>query len=169
MQHLTNLIDINELRSKLHIEKANNDESASETFQTLIGRLVLRHASKDYELRSYLIKEFKENPDLKSFSSMLAKDSAEIGNIKIRIFDVEAPMQFPFSLGEMKSNISLYNVQKMGMAIYPVFLVFWLGSLCMTRNREIYFLLKTKMVPYTYPHILNIFQFSGSVGGDKSP
>lgn len=30
----------------------------------------------------------------------------------------------------------------------------------MTRNREIYFLLKTKLVPYAYPHILNIFQFT---------
>jgi len=168
LQRLTKFLDINELRSKLHIEKVNDDLSASETFQTLIGRLILKYASKDYDLRAYLIKGFKENPDLKSFSSMLAKDSAEIGNIKIRIFDVEAPMQFPFSLGEMKSNISLYNVQKMGMTIYPVFLVFWLGSLCMTRNREIYFLIKTKMVPYTYPHILNIFQFSGSMEDRKS-
>lgn len=168
LQRLTKFLDINELRSKLHVEKVNDDLSASETFQTLIGRLILKYASKDYDLRVYLIKGFKENPDLKSFSSMLAKDSAEIGNIKIRIFDVEAPMQFPFSLGEMKSNISLYNVQKMGMTIYPVFLVFWLGSLCMTRNREIYFLIKTKMVPYTYPHILNIFQFSGSMEDRKS-
>ena len=38
----------------------------------------------------------------------------------------------------------------------------------MTRNREIYFLIKTKMVPYTYPHILNIFQFSGSMEDRKS-
>lgn len=105
LQRLTKFLDINELRSKLHIEKVNDDLSASETFQTLIGRLILKYASKDYDLRAYLIKGFKENPDLKSFSSMLAKDSAEIGNIKIRIFDVEAPMQFPFSLGEMKSNI----------------------------------------------------------------
>jgi len=168
LKYIANLMDVNEVRGNLHIEKALNEVSASETFQTLIGRLILKHASKDHELQTYLINAFKEKPDLGSFSSMLAKDSAEIGNIKIKIFDVEAPMQFPFSLGEMKSNISLYNVQKMGMAIYPVFLVFWLGSICMTRNREIYFLLKTKLVPYAYPHILNIFQFSDSKDGNKN-
>ncbi|WNK42649.1 hypothetical protein [Pantoea agglomerans] len=160
LQYLSKLVDVNELRAKLHIEKALNEISASETFQTLIGRLISKYASKDYELSAYFRNAFREKPDLASFASMLTKDSAEIGNVKIKIFDVEAPMQFPFSLGEMKSNISLYNVQKMGMAIYPVFLVFWLGSICMTRNREIYFLLKTKLVPYAYPHILNIFQFT---------
>jgi hypothetical protein len=160
--------EINKIRIYFHIEEASNDIAASETYKTLIGRLIYRIQKQDSDILPYLQAQFKMSENLSSFTKTLQENAEDLSNIKIKIFGIEAPMQFPFSLGDMKSNISLYNVERIGMTAFPVFLVFWLGSICMTRNKEIYFLVKTRMVAHSYPHILNLFQFVDSEYNYKS-
>ena len=90
---------------------------------------------------------------------MLMLELKIFDNGSVKVFDVDTPIQIPFSLGDMKSKVSLYNIESAGMIFMPVLLVIWIGSFSMTRIRETYYIKKVKDIAKTYPHILNIYYF----------
>ncbi|EOX3277299.1 TPA: hypothetical protein ACGRTQ_004742, partial [Escherichia coli] len=78
-------------------------------------------------------------------------------NSKIEIVNIESTLIIPFKIGDMASSVSLISIAKIASYAMPVFMVFWLGSLFVTRRIEMMNLMKTKDISLIYPHILNIF------------
>lgn len=78
-------------------------------------------------------------------------------NSKIEIVNIESTLIIPFKIGDMASSVSLISIAKIASYAMPVFMVFWLGSLFVTRRIEMMNLMKTKDISLIYPHIFNIF------------
>lgn len=78
-------------------------------------------------------------------------------NSKIEIVNIESTLIIPFKIGDMASSVSLISIAKIASYAMPVFMVFWLGSLFVTRRIEMMNLMKTKDISLIYPHMFNIF------------
>lgn len=78
-------------------------------------------------------------------------------NSKIEIVNIESTLIIPFKIGDMASSVSLISIAKIASYVMPVFMVFWLGSLFVTRRIEMMNLMKIKDISFIYPHIFNIF------------
>ena len=65
-------------------------------------------------------------------------------NSKIEIVNIESTLIIPFKIGDMASSVSLISIAKIASYAMPVFMVFWLGSLFVTRRIEMMNLMKTK-------------------------
>jgi len=89
-------------------------------------------------------------------------NETESGSVKI--LDIDTPILVPFSFGDMKSKISLYRIESVCLIFMPALLVIWLGSIAVTRSRELELIKKTSDITLTYPHIMNIFH---SLNEDK--
>lgn len=78
-------------------------------------------------------------------------------NSKIEIVNIESTLIIPFKIGDMASSVSLISIAKIASYVMPLFMVFWFGSLFVTRRIEMMNLIKIKDVSLIYPHIFNIF------------
>lgn len=78
-------------------------------------------------------------------------------NSKIEIVNIESTLIIPFKIGDMASSVSLISIAKIASYTMPVFMVFWLGSLFVTRRIEMMNLMKIKDISLIYPHVFNIF------------
>ncbi|HCO1926352.1 TPA: hypothetical protein N7M96_004706, partial [Escherichia coli] len=72
-------------------------------------------------------------------------------NSKVEIVNIESTLIIPFKIGDMASSVSLISIAKIASYAMPVFMVFWLGSLFVTRRIEMMNLMKTKDISLIYP------------------
>ncbi|WP_171965940.1 hypothetical protein [Cronobacter sakazakii] len=149
--------NINLIRSKLGLKKSLSIEGAKDVYNEFYFSLVYRNLYGDREL----IDTYLSKVDLPINEVLIdAKNRIKVfDNGSVKVLDVDTPIQIPFSLGDMKSKISLYNIESAGIICMPVLLVIWIGSLSMTRIREVYYIKKVKNIAKSYPHILNIYYF----------
>lgn len=152
-----NLKQANFIRKRFGLPETVSERLALKTYDEMKSKLLQRFIFVDQAASIEFSNTILNSGDFDNLFSALKRKLGELSQNKIKVLNIEAPLQFPLSLGEMKSNISLYNVSRMGMTVYPVFLIFWIGSLCMTRSREIFFLIQCGKVMRSYPHVLNLF------------
>ncbi|MDA5483195.1 hypothetical protein PGS49_21500 [Yersinia intermedia] len=149
--------NINLIRNKLGLKSSSSIEGAKDIYNEIYFSLVHRNLYGNSEF----IKIYRSTVDLPI--NEVIKDAKnrikDFDNGSVKVFDVDTPIQIPFSLGDMKSKVSLYNIESAGMIFMPVLLVIWIGSISMTRIRELYYIKKTKNIAQSYPHILNIYYF----------
>ncbi|ATA22836.1 hypothetical protein AWC36_01190 [Brenneria goodwinii] len=156
------LIEINKIVKKYNIEKYRDLESAINVENDILISTIGVISYRNYDIYKELHSIIDVNKTADKITEIIDKKIEIFRNSKLKIFDVETPLNVPFSIGDMKSSVSLYNVEKWSMLIMPVFLVIWLGSILITRRFEIYFILENRQVTKTYPHILSIFNISES-------
>lgn len=149
--------NINLIRSKLGLKNSLSIEGAKDVYNEFYYSLVYKNLYGDKDL----INTYLSKVDLPINEVLIdAKNSIKIFDSgSVKVFDVDTPIQIPFSLGDMKSKVSLYNIESAGIIFMPVLLVIWIGSLSMTRIREVYYIKKVKNIAKSYPHILNIYYF----------
>lgn len=149
--------NINLIRSKLGLKNSLSIEGAKDVYNEFYFSLVYKNLYGDKDL----IDTYLSKVDLPINEVLIdAKNRIKIfDNGSVKVFDVDTPIQIPFSLGDMKSKVSLYNIESAGIIFMPVLLVIWIGSLSMTRIREVYYIKKVKNIAKSYPHILNIYYF----------
>lgn len=75
----------------------------------------------------------------------------------VTIWGVESPLILPLQYGGARYQIPASFIAKsLSFALFPLFLG-WLGSLYLTRHRELLLIRKIKFHGNAFPHILNIF------------
>lgn len=150
---------VNKVRGELSLPQGIDLASAAEGIYIsmyvgiVIDLFYIDSLLKDKYMELFRTKEIDEviktiNDDLSSYD-----------NRSLKIVGVDTPLQLPFSVGDVKSKVSLYTIHNIMMISMPIFLLIWFGSMGMTRTRELFFLRKTKSLMSTYPHILNLFFF----------
>lgn len=150
---------VNKVRGELSLPQGIDLASAAEGIYIsmyvgiVIDLFYIDRLLKDKYMELFRTKEIDEiiksiNDDLSSYD-----------NRSLKIVGVDTPLQLPFSVGDVKSKVSLYTIHNIMMISMPIFLLIWFGSMGMTRTRELFFLRKTKSLMSTYPHILNLFFF----------
>lgn len=150
---------VNKVRGELSLPQSIDLASAAEGIYIsmyvgiVIDLFYIDSLLKDKYMELFRTKEIDEvikaiNDDLSSYD-----------NRSLKIVGVDTPLQLPFSVGDVKSKVSLYTIHNIMMISMPIFLLIWFGSMGMTRTRELFFLRKTKSLMSTYPHILNLFFF----------
>jgi len=152
-----NINNINSVRNKLNLTEHVSIEGAKDVYNEAYRLMVRKIFYNDNDLQKEFIK--KEQSAIKDLIDSAKIKINELDKGSVKVFDVDTPLQIPFSLGDLKSNLSLYNIETVGMIFMPVLLVIWLGSISMTRAREIYYIKKSKRISETYPHILNLYYF----------
>ncbi|MGV2876702.1 hypothetical protein D9O29_22905 [Pantoea vagans] len=157
VENKNNIKRVNLIRKKFGLPERNSERLALKTYDEMKGKLIERFSFADQSASLEFSKLILNSGDFDSLLTNLKSKLIDISQKRIKILNIDTPLQFPFSLGEVKSNISLYNVARMGMTVYPIFLVFWVGSFCMTRSRELSFLIQSGKVMASYPHVLNLF------------
>lgn len=121
--------------------------------RSLIGNVAIKNFDVYKELNSII--DTKDSTS--KIIEILDKNIEVFRGDKLKIFDVETPLNVPFSIGDMKSSISLYNIEQWSMVVMPVFLAIWFGSILITRRFETHLILEKRGVMNSYPHVLNIF------------
>jgi hypothetical protein len=152
------LIDIEKIKligQTLALDKVNSITDAENIYQNAYRITTINILISDREMMEFFLE--KRNVKIDDIINEVNKKLDDLNNGMVKVFNVDTPIQFPFSLGDMKSKVSLYNIQAAGVIIMPILLVIWLGALTMTRAREIYYIRKYKRVMDTYPHVLNIY------------
>ncbi|MBN3160183.1 hypothetical protein [Pectobacterium brasiliense] len=154
---LLSLDNINRIRTFFGVDLGKDIDSANEMYRELYRKITIRKFLYENDLMEYFLN--LQDKKIEDIINILNEKINAIDDGMVKVFNIDTPIQFPFSVGDMKSKISLYNIHSASMVIIPIFLVIWLGSITMTRSRELYLLKKTAYLMATYPHVLNIFNF----------
>lgn len=149
--------NINSIRNQLGLNSSTSIDGAKGIYNDFFYSLVYRNFYGDKDLLNTFLN--KVNLPINEIIKDVNVRIENFDNGSVKVFDVDTPIQIPFSLGDMKSKVSLYNIESAGMIFMPVLLVIWIGSFSMTRIRETYYIKKVKDIAKTYPHILNIYYF----------
>jgi len=149
--------NIDTIRKNLSLTESGSIKGAERIYEEGYYFIVYKELYGDGELTKEFIGKAKAPlaDIIKDANSKLT----EFDKGSVKVFDVDTPIQIPFSLGDLKSKVSLYNIETVGLIFMPVLLIIWVGSISMTRAREIFFIQKTKNIAETYPHILNLYFF----------
>ncbi|EMQ0960816.1 hypothetical protein RY975_000376 [Citrobacter braakii] len=151
------LNEINKVTGKTNANKYVSLDAANGADIAIISSLIDSVATKNYEVYKELNSIIDTKDSISKIIEVLDKNIEVFQDGKLKIFDVETPLNVPFSIGDMKSSISLYNIEQWSMVVMPIFLVIWFGSILITRRFETHLILEKRKVMESYPHILNIF------------
>jgi len=157
-----NLEEIKKTRKSLGLEPRDSIEGGKRIYTDAYTNILYAKLLHDTELLNTFT-ENKKSPieDTIKLATLMLHET-ESGSVKI--LDVDTPILVPFSFGDMKSKISLYRIESVFLIFMPALLVIWLGSIAVTRSRELDYITKNANITVTYPHIMNIFYF---LDGDK--
>lgn len=120
----------------------------------------IEKSSMDYIARDKIESALPEKNKIANYHDSMNWLDGKIkdeSNSKIEIVNIESTLIIPFKIGDMASSVSLISISKIASYAMPVFMVFWLGSLFITRRIEMMNLMKTKDISLIYPHMFNIF------------
>lgn len=99
----------------------------------------------------------ENNKNINSSMKVVKERFDEYSKMTIKIANIEAPINIPISVGELKSKLPILNVANVLLYCMPIFIVTWFGSLYMTRYFELNALYADGDILHCYPHILNVF------------
>ncbi|HDL6926236.1 TPA: hypothetical protein PXM22_003091 [Yersinia enterocolitica] len=151
------LEEINDITHRSSINRYTSLDAAHGADTTIIRSLIEDVITKNLEVYKELNSIIDTKDSVDNIIKVLDKSIDVFKNDKLKIFDIETPLNVPFSIGDMKSSISLYNIEQWSMIVMPIFLVIWFGSIMITRRVETYLILEEKIIMNAYPHVLNIF------------
>ncbi|MFQ2042630.1 hypothetical protein [Aeromonas sp. s11] len=158
---------VNNVRSKLALpQKGDLDSAAEGIYRSMYIGIIIDLFYVDSALSDKYMELFRTK-EVEEILKAINQNLLSYDNRSLKIVGVDTPLQLPFSVGDVKSKVSLYSIHNIMMISMPIFLLIWFGSLSMTRTRELFFLRKTKSLMSTYPHILNLFCFVDMMAIDK--
>lgn len=99
----------------------------------------------------------ENNKNINSSMKVVKERFDEYSKMTIKIANIEAPINIPISVGELKSKLPILNIANVLLYCMPIFIVTWFGSLYMTRYFELNALYADGDILHCYPHILNVF------------
>lgn len=149
--------NINMIRNHLGLKNSSTIEGAKDVYSESYYSIIYRDLSGDKGFMD--IYRGKVDSPINELIKDAKDRIKDFDNGSVKVFDVDTPIQIPFSFGDMKSKVSLYNIENVGVILMPVLLVIWIGSISMTRIREVYYIKKVGNIAQSYPHILNIYYF----------
>lgn len=120
----------------------------------------IQKSSMGYIVRDKIESALTEKNKIASYHDAMNWLNGKIkdeSNSKIEIVNIESTLIIPFKIGDMASSVSLISIAKIASYAMPVFMVFWLSSLFVTRRIEMMNLMKIKDISLIYPHVFNIF------------
>ncbi|MEQ5411372.1 hypothetical protein ABN277_17090 [Enterobacter hormaechei] len=153
----SDLNEINKITGKTSINKYVSLDAANGADIAMLRSLIGNVAIKNFDVYKELNSIIDTKDSTSKIIEILDKNIEVFRGGKLKIFDVETPLNVPFSIGDMKSSISLYNIEQWSMVVMPVFLAIWFGSILITRRFETHLILEKRGVMNSYPHVLNIF------------
>ncbi|ELJ5835523.1 TPA: hypothetical protein ACIR6Q_004835 [Enterobacter kobei] len=155
--YASDLNEINKITGKTSINKYINLDAANGADIAMLRSMIGNVATKNFDVYKELNSIIDTKDSTSKIIEILDKNIEVLRAGKLKIFDVETPLNVPFSIGDMKSSISLYNIEQWSMVVMPIFLVIWFGSILITRRFETHLILEKRRVMNAYPHVLNIF------------
>lgn len=156
------LDEIKKTRKLLGLEPRDGIDGAKRIYIDAYTKIVYEYLIHDADLMTI----FSENnkAPIEDVIELAKSTINETESGSVKILDIDTPILVPFSFGDMKSKISLYRIESVCLIFMPALLVIWLGSIAVTRSRELELIKKTSDITSTYPHIMNIFH---SLNEDK--
>jgi len=150
------LDEIKKTRKLLGLEPRDGIDGAKRIYIDAYTKIVYKYLIHDADLMTI----FSENnkAPIEDVIELAKSTLNETESGSVKILDIDTPILVPFSFGDMKSKISLYRIESVCLIFMPALLVIWLGSIAVTRSRELELIKKTSDITLTYPHIINIFQ-----------
>lgn len=152
------LSEINSLRKEVALPNIRSLDESNQGDRDVISQIIKKEMGYDgastKKLTDFLM---KNNYDLGKFISFLKDEVSKSKTENIKILDIDTPVDFPLSIGSMKLNIPMTNIENWALKTVPIFLVIWIGAIFITRSFEITQLLESKKIMSFYPHILNVF------------
>ncbi|WP_336804138.1 hypothetical protein [Erwinia aphidicola] len=149
---------INSLRKDVALPNIKNLDESNQGDRDIISQIIKKEMGYDgtstRKLTDFLT---KNNYDLGKFVSYLKNEVSKSKTENIKILDIDTPVDFPLSIGSMKLNIPMSNIENWALKTVPIFLVIWIGAIFITRSFEITQLLESKKIMSFYPHILNVY------------
>lgn len=154
--HQLNLI--NSLRKEVGLPNIKTLDDSNQGFRDVITQIIQKEMGYDVASTKNLTEFLKGNDyDLGKLVSFLKEEVSKSKKENIKILDIDTPVGFPLSIGSMKLNIPMSNIENWALKTVPIFLVIWIGAIFITRSFEITQLLESKKIMNFYPHILNVF------------
>lgn len=149
---------INALRKEVALPNIKNLDESNQGDRDIISQIIQKEMSYDGTSTKKLTDFLKNNNyDLGKFVSFLKQEVSKSKTENIKILDIDTPVDFPLSIGSMKLNIPMSNIENWALKTVPIFLVIWIGAIFITRSFEITQILESKKIMSFYPHILNFF------------
>lgn len=168
-QYNSNLKKINEVRVGVLLPQVQKIDETANSYKDIIIAIINNETNfKQQDVKK--IKSVLESNgyDLKKTIEYLSSEIEKEKGRNIKILDIDTPVDFPVSIGSMKLNIPMTNIEGWALKSVPIFLVIWIGSIFITRSFEITQLIESKKIMSFYPHILNLFNIkSKNQSNDK--
>lgn len=154
------LAELNQIRSAFGLPKLSKLDEATESEKDIVNEIV-KNESTNTEIATSLLGVLQNyNYGLEKLKAYLYSEINKSQSAKIKILDVDAPISFPVSIGDMKLSIPMQNIMNWSIIVMPIFLVIWIGAIFITRYFEVTKILESKLVTNFYPHILNLFSIN---------
>ncbi|MTB67970.1 hypothetical protein GKR48_14270 [Providencia sp. wls1943] len=150
----TDLITVNDIRKRLGLEEVKDITLAKDTELKYLLNLAFNNTG-NFKNKHNLMSD--QNWDFDKIKIEINKEIESLDNMKVSIYDIDTPVHIPFKIGDLKTTISIVNIQSFLVYFMPVFISIWIGTLYVTRYSEIILLKKIKNNSLCYPHILNIY------------
>lgn len=163
------LNQINSLRKEVGLPNIKTLDDSNQGFQDVITQIIKKEMGYDFASTKNLTEFLTANDyDLGKLVSFLKEEVSKSKKENIKILDIDTPVDFPLSIGSMKLNIPMSNIENWALKTVPIFLVIWIGAIFITRSFEITQLLESKKIMNFYPHILNVFNIKSKNQSSES-
>lgn len=150
---------INSVSKELGGDIYEKIEDVGSIYHDVMRKKIITIMINDTEMMEKYLDLIRKNKDLQFIMKSIEEQITSINSGSVKVFDVDTPVQVPFSLGDVKTKVSIYNIHFVSLVVLPLFLIVWFGSIVITRARELFFLRLSGDLMSTYPHFLNIFCF----------
>jgi hypothetical protein len=150
------------LREKLGLPPAieRPDRSATlpvQTYKELLDKMVdeIRFKARLSRESLAIVQDASKSPQ--EIMALLESRRVQLASKPVTIWGVESPLIVPLQYGGARYQLPASFIAKsLTLALFPLFLG-WLGSLYLTRHRELLIIRRLGYYGHTFPHILNIF------------
>jgi hypothetical protein len=149
-------IRVNATRKLLGLPSQINETKKTETYSDALNEVV-RSAAREAELSQETVGQLvdvNKSPDA-LFADMRQKQQ-ELLKKPVTVWGIEAPSTVPLLYGNAKYQIPISFIANALLCALAPLLIGWLGSLLMTRQRELLVLRELKDYRLAFPHVLNI-------------
>lgn len=153
--------NINMTRTKLGISpKKHAMESTSyEPYRSALQKIV-SDSTTHSENYAFILEQIDQSKSPSEITETL-REQEKISEIKtVSMWGIVAPNNFSITYGNGSYIIPLNVIVVIIMLTVTPAIIAWMGSLYITRNRELLEIIKTDDLKNTFPHLLNIFPFT---------
>jgi len=141
--------------------------SKIQTYQDLLTNIIndIKYKSKLSKESLAIVQDASKSPQEIMLSLEARRE--QIAKRPVMIWGVESPLILPFQYGGARYQIPASFIAKsLSLALLPLILG-WLGSLYLTRHRELLLIRRIRWHGHTFPHILNIFSVGDEITESK--